>query len=208
MPDGAPTRFRPESEGHPFMRLLLAAGADPNRGGLGVRYSPLHQAASRGHLENVRLLLQAGGKPSVGDNGWWPLHEVFRNSLGDKEKTVGALIDLLVGAGNPIDAQDDKGATPLHMAAEDGSAFAVAALLSRKASVNIADKCGLTPLAYSLRPSEDRALAVAELLINARANVNVMDTCERESLLEKVDKAGYARLRQLLVAKGARKMLN
>jgi ankyrin repeat protein len=187
-----------------ILRLLLAAGADPSRGGASVRYSPLHQAASSGSVENVRLLLEAGARPSTSDSGFSPLHEVVRNSLSSTEETAPALIELLVSAGNPIDAQDGEGATPLHMAAEKGSTVAVAALLSRKASVNRADKCGLTPLAYSLKAGEERALKVAELLLNAGADVNVRNTCRPETLLETTEKQGFGRLRQLFLAKGAR----
>jgi ankyrin repeat protein len=78
-----------------------------------------------------------------------------------------------VRAGNAVDARDGDGLTPLHMAASQASTVAVTALLSWKADVNIADKCGSTPLAASLRAGEERALKVAELLLNAGADVNV-----------------------------------
>jgi ankyrin repeat protein len=186
-----------------ILRLLLAAGADPRRGGESVGYSPLHRAASDGSLENVRLLLQAGARPSVSNNGFSPLHEVVRNSLSSKEKIAPTLIELLVRAGNAVDARDGDGLTPLHMAASQASTVAVTALLSWKADVNIADKCGSTPLAASLRAGEERALKVAELLLNAGADVNVK-SCGGETLLQTTDRLGYLRLRQLFMAKGGR----
>jgi ankyrin repeat protein len=186
-----------------ILRLLLAAGADPRRGGESVGYSPLHRAASDGSLENVRLLLQAGARPSVSSSGFSPLHEVVRNSLSSKEKIAPTLIELLVRAGNAVDARDGDGLTPLHMAASQASTVAVTALLSWKADVNIADKCGSTPLAASLRAGEERALKVAELLLNAGADVNVK-SCGGETLLQTTDRLGYLRLRQLFMAKGGR----
>jgi ankyrin repeat protein len=89
------------------------------------------------------------------------------------------------------------------MAASQASTVAVTALLSWKADVNIADKCGSTPLAASLRAGEERALKVAELLLNAGADVNVK-SCGGETLLQTTDRLGYLRLRQLFMAKGGR----
>jgi ankyrin repeat protein len=66
------------------LRLLLAAGADPERGDDKSGESPLHYAAAGGQTEIVRLLIEAGARPDVPDHrGFPPLVEAARNGHED-----------------------------------------------------------------------------------------------------------------------------
>ena len=63
------------------LRLLLAAGADPERGDDDSGKSPLHFAAAGGQTEIVLLLLQAGARPDTLDHrGLPPLVEAAGKS--------------------------------------------------------------------------------------------------------------------------------
>jgi ankyrin repeat protein len=46
----------------PFLQLLLKHGADPNQSGYADGATPLIAAVSRGTLEQVKFLLQAGAR--------------------------------------------------------------------------------------------------------------------------------------------------
>jgi cytohesin len=177
-----------------ILALLLESGADPNRGGSRT----LHEAVARGSVENVRLLLEAGAKPSGN-----ALHIAIDRAIDSRAESLAIKkMELLVNAGIPVDAAGSDGVTPLHVAAKRQNTIAARMLLSKGARVDPVDKCGLTPLWYGLATGgEERALAIAEVLVNAGAAVNVKSTCRRETLLEIVEKNGYFRVRQLLVAK-------
>lgn len=99
-----------------IVRLLLAAGADPNATGNHRRSGPLHYAAD--------------GYVSGAD--WEPERQV---------RTVRCLLD----AGAEIDAQDKNGATPLHRAVRTRCASAVVCLLAAGADPKIGNKSGSTP---------------------------------------------------------------
>ena len=46
----------------PTVRRLIAAGTDPNCRDILSGYTALHQAATAGHLDVVRLLVEAGAE--------------------------------------------------------------------------------------------------------------------------------------------------
>lgn len=74
----------------------------------------MHTAALHGHIEVLRVLLDAGGNPSVMDNGGGqPIHEAARGGH------VGCL-ELLYSRGADLSARDASGCTPLHCAASAG----------------------------------------------------------------------------------------
>jgi ankyrin repeat protein len=106
------------SAGHrvELVRLLLAAGANPNSAENHRHSGPLHYAAD-GYIH--------------GPN--W-----------DAERQV-QTIECLLDAGADILAQDKNGATPLHRAVRTRSAAAVKCLLGRGSDATLRNKPGSTP---------------------------------------------------------------
>ena len=99
-----------------IIRLLLAAGADPNARANRRRSGPLHYAAD-GYINGP---------------DWNAKRQV---------KTIQCLLD----AGAKINAQDKNGAAPLHRAVRTRSAAAVKYLLERGSDAVLKNKPGSTP---------------------------------------------------------------
>ena len=99
-----------------LVRLLLAAGAEPNSAKNHRQSGPLHYAAD-GYINGP---------------DW------------DAEKQV-LTIECLLEAGANIHAQDKNGATPLHRAVRTRSAAAVKCLLGRGSDARLRNKPGSTP---------------------------------------------------------------
>ncbi len=104
-------------------RLLLAAGADPNRLDRGGA-SPLHQAARLGNAEVTQALLEGGADVNARFGaGGLPLH--FAAWSGNPE-----VVRLLLEHGSEIDEPDGYGLTPLRIA-QDMRRWEAAILLSQ-----------------------------------------------------------------------------
>jgi ankyrin repeat protein len=99
------------------VRLLLAAGADPN------------EAATT----------EAGPVAFVSGGGETPLIESAKDLTGRSAK-------LLLDSGASPNAQDKMGNSTLHMAALNGNVEVVRLLLAHHAAVNVANKLGTTPM--------------------------------------------------------------
>src|SRR5262245_52110813 len=99
-----------------IVRVLLAAGADPNAAGNHRRSTPFHYAAD-GYVSGP---------------AWDAARQVA---------TLGCLLD----AGADINAADKNGATPLHRAVRTRCAAAVRFLLEAGASPTLKNKPGSTP---------------------------------------------------------------
>lgn len=157
------------------LRALLAAGAEAQPAeGVRVRNAPLVFAAMTGDLENVRLLLENGVRPTekaLAEAVTFGYPDVVRTLIkagvdaGIVENTGinllhwatianrPALIAPLAEAGVPIDATDDNGFTPLMYAAtiDFGDTEVLDALLKAGADKKIQNLEGRTPLAQARR---------------------------------------------------------
>ncbi len=155
-------------------RMLLDAGADPNRldagGGL-----PLLRAAHSGRLEVCRMLLDAGADPNRADaGGGMPLlwaayagHRAVVELLLDRGANVDGSLKGDNGEWNmkdiPHGTRFRKGANALFMAAYGKRMAVLELLLQRGADPNGADGSGVTPLASAIfRKWEDGALRLLE----------------------------------------------
>ncbi len=71
-----------------------------------------------------------------------------------------------------LEARDDRGRTPLYLAAEQGEPETVRRLLDKGAVVDARDNCLWTPL---MRAAQNGHLAVVQVLLQAGADINARD---------------------------------
>jgi hypothetical protein len=106
-----------------IVRLLLAAGADPNAAKNRRRSSPLHYASdgfitgptwdAKRQVETIRCLLEAGADLHGQDaNGATPLHRAVRCRCA-------AAVKCLLAAGSDPTIQNKPGSTAFHLAVQN-----------------------------------------------------------------------------------------
>ncbi|PIE98156.1 MAG: hypothetical protein CR988_04285 [Treponema sp.] len=129
--------------------------------------TPLHSAATNGHIGMAEFLLGKGVPVNSRNlSNSTPLHEAVRN--GQVE-----LAFLLLGAGADPNAKDAFGNTPLHLVMPEASRSPLfSRLLSSNANPNIKDNYGETPLHICARvgvePAEITQLIAAGADFNER----------------------------------------
>jgi ankyrin repeat protein len=189
------------------VRLFLAGGIDVNaRNSSGE--SALHLAADNDDAEMVALLLKSRPDINAKDErGKTPLLDAATNGQGTA-KTIPLLIaggaDLgihykygtsivfeaansdnagtllaLIKAGAKLDAPNEKGETPLQLAASMGRKV-TPILIKAGANLNARDEDGQTPLVAAATTGETEAM---RLLIDANADVNAADKSGRTALI-------------------------
>ena len=109
--------------------------------------SPLHQAASRGMLQALRLLLKTGAAVDAADEaGWTPLMLAVRSG---KLPAVEALLT----AGADAATQNQQGLTSLHLAAINGKTEICKSLLRKApAAATALNSAGKTPAEVASTP--------------------------------------------------------
>ena len=106
-----------------IVKLLLAAGADPNAAGNHRHSSPLHYAAdgyingpawdAQEQVKTIRCLLDAGADINIQDkNGATPLHRAVRTRCA-------AAVKCLLEAGCNPTLRNNPGSTPFHLAVQN-----------------------------------------------------------------------------------------
>jgi len=182
--------------GHMFLGgVLVMRGASMTpRGSIG---NPLYFAALSGDVSLVRAMLERGASARAGANdgshgGLTPLHGVAmapdRPFVEDARPQI---VRMLLDAGAEVNAPDDDGNTPLHLAE---SLWMVRLLLGHKADPNVRNHYESTPL------HEAKSAYVAGELIRAGADVNARGNGGRSPL----HFAHTGQHVRLLIDKGAR----
>ena len=123
--------------------LLRRNGADLDVRGQYGR-NPLHAAAYSENFEVVRILIDYDPAyvNARSESGSMPLHWALRgHNLKD-----GSVLRLLLENGANVNAQNQDGRTPLHVASFDGVLEVVRLLLEHGADVEVKDKYGETAL--------------------------------------------------------------
>ncbi|XP_068093280.1 ankyrin repeat domain-containing protein 12 isoform X2 [Hyperolius riggenbachi] len=102
--------------------------------------TPLHMAAIRGDLSQVKELIRLGANVNVKDfAGWTPLHEAC--NMGSYE-----VAKVLIAAGADVNTQGLDDDTPLHDAVSSGHREIVKLLLRNGGNVFQANKHGIRPI--------------------------------------------------------------
>jgi len=170
-------------------KLLIANGADVNAG----EWTPLQEAAYNSK-EMVELLLAKGADINTGK--WPPLHSALDAGRFD-------IVELLLAKGADANITDDKGNTPLHIAASYAAwryPKIIELLISNGADINAKDNNGKTALSYAI---EYARTEIVELLIAKGVDVNTRDADDRTPLSYAQEK-GYAEIAELLGKHGAK----
>jgi ankyrin repeat protein len=157
-----------------LVRLLLDNGADlhtrDNSGNI-----PLHFAASKGHLEVTRILLELKADvDSLNSEGLTPLQ---RASEGQRKGYLD-IMRLLLDHGARVNVHDNRRNTPLHFAASEGHLEVARMLLERKADVNALDDEGSNPLhqaSHSSRSGDADITQLVRLLLDNGADIHARD---------------------------------
>eukprot|EP00435_Cladocopium_sp_Y103_P056411 s1173_g19.t1 len=210
------------------LEQLLQSPQDPNTTDENGN-APLHAAAKNGHLNPVKLLLEAGAEtdPQTEAGRLTPLHlastcghmdvvQFLVDAGADKEKASNGgftpllmavheghldIVRFLVEAGAGKEEASDGGLTPLLMAVHEGHLDIVRFLVKAGADKEKASDVGLTPLLIAVH--EDH-LDIARFLVEAGADKEKASDVGFTPLLTAVTK-GHLDVVRFLVEAGADK---
>ena len=149
----------------PIVELLINKGAN-----LTVQnnscFTPLHLAKNRGHHEIIKLLEEAQAKQEQVVEEHEEIRELFNavHSCDIEE------LDKLIKSGVDVNAQDNYGRKPLHIAVENGCRDMVDMLLQKGVDVDVQDNFKRTPLHIATYAGY---LGIVELLISQGADPTI-----------------------------------
>jgi hypothetical protein len=144
-------------------RELLKNGADLNvKNGAGK--TPLQVALGEGKTQLAEVFFEEGAR----DDPQELLFVLARSGVDDRDSLA-----LLVQHGADVNAMDEAGLTPLHIAVLDGQRLLTKRLIDLGADVDVADNHGRTPLSIAI---EKGNRAIIDLLERFGARADPTET--------------------------------
>ena len=190
-----------------MVEALLAAGANPNMRDKGW-YTPLHKAVTasvirdgggayrRGDAKKVEMLIAAG----AGIEAETLLFSRTALHIAGWLNHTMACCDVLIAAGANINARDDWGNTPLHLAAEQGAGRVVVGLVRAGAKIDDINHEGKTALHVAACCDDSEAV---EALLTEGADITIQDNVAWTALHYAVTNGCAAAVKVLITAGAA-----
>ena len=130
-------------------------------------FTPLHYSSFRGNIKICSILIENGANINK-----LSIHNYNMIHMAAKGNQPGTIVFFKEKYLQKIEALDDKGCTPLHLAVQYGSEAALLFLLAFGVNVNYKDNKGYTPLHYAVKFNK---LKIAKKLIQRGANKDLRD---------------------------------
>jgi ankyrin repeat protein len=182
---------------------LIAHGADITARDL-KGDTPLHLATRNGRREIIELLLSARAPVNVQNRtGETPLCCALSQPLCS---TFAETAILLLDNGADVRMKKNDGATPLHIAAEQGYTKVARALIAKEAPVDAVDSSGWTPLHKAVQRGN---ILIMDLLLtngagaDARTDIQVSPVFGGWTALHFAANLGYMSAVELLINRSA-----
>ena len=155
------------------VRTLIAEGADVNAKDKNG-FSALELAATFARADVVEVLIESGADVNIRSEarGRTPIFAFVDEdtTVPNREAQLLPIVKTLIAAKADVNAKDNMGNTPLHLAAIVGYSTIAEALISAGADVNAQDQSKFTPLHFA---SLSGRLKILEMLLKAGADVKL-----------------------------------
>ena len=160
------------------LNRMLAQGADPNQMDNISGYTPLLYAVSKGHVDCVARLLEAGANVNYGNAaGWTPL-----NLAASTLRRSADMCRLLLAGGAQFDFDPSglrSAGSPLHYAIQNANLPAIRVLLAagadpnnRKGHISTQNRSPLASAVGKITVHVPRRSKIPTLLLRAGASIN------------------------------------